>query len=467
MKTLQALLEARDALIAKNTAICDAAEAAERGFGDDERTALDANKAEIEGLDVDIAQAQEDEGRREFSRTAQAGQNAGRGRKTSLHSPALAEAAGIATVIEVGQNLLEKDPKKGYEHPRQFLADVAAMGLKRPTRTMFNPDAIQYLMGRNHETEIGATAGSDEAGTYSDAYGGFLVPEGFSPNMLKLDPEPDPTAALTTKIPMESPSIPIPARVDKDHSTSVTGGFTVTRKAETAAATASRMQVEQIKLQANSLFGFSYATEEILTDSLISFVSMIASSFSEEFTSVILQERLNGTGVGEYLGVLNSPALITVAKEDGQAANTLRHANILKMRSRAWGYENAIWMANHDTIPKLGTLNEAVGTGGQLLWQTDARQDIPDSLMGRPLVFSEYVATLGDANDIILVNWKEYLEGLLQPLQSAESIHVRFAEHERAFKFWMRNAGLPWWTSVLTPLNGATRSPIVGLAARV
>jgi len=66
-----------------------------------------------------------------------------------------------------------------------------------------------------------------------------------------------------------------------------------------------------------------------------------------------------------------------------------------------------------------------------------------------------------------LANWSQYLEGTYENLQSAESIHVRFLNHETTFKFWLRNAGAPWWRTVLTPKKSAsTLSPFVVLAAR-
>ena len=88
-------------------------------------------------------------------------------------------------------------------------------------------------------------------------------------------------------------------------------------------------------------------------------------------------------------------------------------------------------------------------------------------LLGFPLYFSEHCETLGDAGDILCINPAEYLEGVYEPLQSAESLFVRFESHENCFKFWTRNAGAPWWESALTPKKGAnTLSPFVRLAAR-
>lgn len=359
--------------------------------------------------------------------------------------------AGIAQV----KDLTQDDPKKGFKSHREFLSAVMAQGQGYRMDERLKPLKQQ------------AAAGADEQGVYSDPHGGFLVPEAFSPNVLQLQPEDDPIAGRTQNIPLASSVVNIPARVDKNHTSSVSGGLTVTRRPETVDASSSRMEFEQVVMRATSLFGLSYATEEILTDSPISFIALISNGFSQEFSSKLIDERLNGSGVGEYEGVMNSPALISVSKESGQGADTINYENVKKMRSRVWGYRNAIWLANHDCLPELMSLVQVVGTGGAPVYQPSAREDAPDLLLGRPIFYTEYTKTLGDAGDILCVNWSQYLEGTYQPLQSAESMHVRFVQHERAFKFWLRNDGRGWWRSALTPKNSSsTLSPFVRLAAR-
>lgn len=363
-----------------------------------------------------------------------------------------------------------EDGSFGFKTPREYL-NAVIKAYQHPNETLDNrlrQLSTDYI--RKQQAERGIVtkaAGSDEAAGINDPYGGFLVPTTFSPQLLKLDPEADPMGGKTTSVPMATPHVRIPARTDKDHTTSVAGGVTVTRRPETVAGTPSRMQMEQVDLRAHTLFGLSYATEELLMDSPVSFAAILAAGFSDQFTYHLVNERLNGTGVGEFEGIMNSPALVSVAKETGQAANTIVYDNILKMRARCWGYGKAIWIANHDTSPQLMTLNQAVGTGGAVVWQPSAREDRPDMLLGRPLIFSEYAKTLGTQGDIVLGNWSEYLEGTYQPLQSDESIHVRFVNHERTFKFWTRNDGRCWWRSALTPKNStATLSPFVVLDTR-
>ena len=347
------------------------------------------------------------------------------------------------------------DPRKGFKTSREFL--MAVMQAGRTGR--LEDERLRHL----------AAAGSDEARGNSDPAGGFLIPEGFAPNLLQLSPEADPMAGLTRDFPMARPIVRVPARVDKNHSTSVSGGLVVTRRPETVAGTASQMTFEQVAMEAHSLFGISYATEEILTDSPISFVAILTAGFADQFAAHLVNERLNGTGVGEYLGVLNSPCLVIVSKESGQSAGTILKENIDNMRSRCWGYDRAVWLANHDCLPALRSLVQVVGIGGNAVPYLTMEGANNDRAMldGRPVIFTEFTKTVGTVGDLVLGNWQEYLEGTYQPLQSAESIHVRFVNHERTFKFWLRNAGQPWWKSALTPRNSAaTLSPFVVLQTR-
>lgn len=370
------------------------------------------------------------------------------------------------TIATVGKDNVLDDPKKGYQNRRSFFEDVI-QAARQPERLSDNLKRLSANLIRKQAVMAGKAVGSDEQIGTHDAFGGFLVPVAFTPDVLRIEPEADPMAGRVTGIPMASPEVKQPARVDKNHTTSVSGGLTVARKDQSEPGTTSRMEFEQVVLSAHTLYGFSFATEEVLMDSPQSFAAIIAAGFSDEFTSRIIQERLRGTGVGEFHGINNSPALISVAGRSGQVADTIIFENILDMRSRVWGYNKAIWIANHDCLPTLGEMQKSVGTGGVAIWFPSAQEDVPDLLFGRPLIFSEYTSTVGDAGDIICVNWSQYLEGIYQPMQSAESIHARFINHERAFKFWMRNAGVPWWRSALTPNQSTiTLSPYVRLAAR-
>lgn len=350
----------------------------------------------------------------------------------------------------------ESDPKAGFKDRKEFMSSVMMAGMAEAKGRTFKDERLSYLNA----------VGSDEHTGSNDAYGGFTIPEGFMGGLMTTDPEIDPIASLVNSFTMSNPIVKVNARVDKNHSTSVTGGMRVFRTSETNTVDPTRTQFEQITFQANTIMGLSYASAELLADSPISFAQIIGNSFAQEMASKIIDERINGTGTGQFEGVLNTPSLITVAKESGQAADTITFANITKMYARLWKKAGAVWLANHNTLPTLMNIAQQVGTAGVPAWQTDARSGSPGTLLGLPVYFTEACPTLGDLGDLILADWSQYLQGTLQGVQGAESMHVRFIYNENAYRFTMRNDGRSWWRSVLTPKNGDTLSPFVTLAAR-
>lgn len=365
-----------------------------------------------------------------------------------------AEDARLATRpsrIQVSPPNAAQDPRRGYADHADFLRDVMRAG-----RTGSVPERLRPL----------ATQGTDEQQTSSNPHGGYFVPVGIAPGVLSVAPELDPLEGLVRRIPMTAPTVRFNARVDKNHSSSVSGGFRVYRRPETVDGTASRAEFEQVTLTANEEFGAVHATEAVIADSPESFIAIIQSGMSDEFVAARMNERINGTGVGERQGILNAACLISVAKETGQAAASIVVENIDKMAARCWRYNQAVWLANHNTRPQLKGLVRSVGTGGQVVPYFITSPNGQETLDGRPIFFTEFAKTLGTQGDLILGNWSEHLDGTYQSEQYAESMHVRFLAAERTFRFYRRNDGQWWWRSALTPKNGDTLSPTVVLATR-
>lgn len=433
-------------------AIENSAKAMARSLNAEEQAKIDALTDEATKLSAQADQLETDErdaAKRKSDREQLRGKLGSQpGRKSKADDATAGE-------IRVEAPNFTKDPMKGFANSREYFRKVVEHGDADPHAA--SDERLKFL----------AAAGTDEHSGSNKPYGGFLVPEGMSPDVLSVGNEANPVAGLTTNVPMDTAIVNFNARVDKNHATSVSGGLVVSRKAQTAAQAASRQEYEQVKLEATSLYGFAYAAEELLRDSPRSVAAILEAGFQEEFNAAGIKDFLRGTGVGEPEGVLNSPAKVTVAKEAGQTAATINGTNLVKMRARSWRYSGAVWLANHDSYPQLCTANVA-GTNSDVFLFSPARgEDVPDMLLGRPIFFTEFNETLGTEGDIVLVNPSQYLTGTYQPLESAESIHVRFDRHERAFKFWLRNAGTCWWRSALTPNKGAnTLSPIVTLAVR-
>lgn len=419
----------------------------EENFDDEAEAEYDALEQKVEAISGQIAKWQQRQNKLEkleeisggpsgLSKKAKNG-----GNEIHVHGPAWRD-----------------DPKVGFASERDFLFCVMEKGA---------PGTMPASQAKDDRLKFLAAAGSDEHSTSNDQYGGYLIPKGFSTQVKTVDPDMDPIGSLVTRVPMAASHIEFPARVDKNHATSVAGGLTVKRRHETGDFNPSRQSWEMIGLKASMLEGLTYATEELINDSPISLAALLAAGFRDAFADKELDERINGSGAGEFEGILNSPALITVAKEGAQAADTINGTNVMKMRARCWRYGRAVWIANHDCYDQIGTAHRALTNTDAPLFVPGNGRDVPDTLLGRPIFFTEYAKTIGDLGDLILGVWGEYLEGTYEPLQQAESTHVRFIQHERTFKFWKRNAGACWWRSPLTPKNGSnTLSPFVTLAER-
>lgn len=376
---------------------------------------------------------------------------------------ALPSAAGdpnaVATdharqAVEVRDNA-QDDPKRGFRDHKDYLKAVMAAGRGQRVDPRLLP--------------LQAAAGSDEQAEYSGPYGGFLVPSGVAPGILSVAPQDDVLTPLFTPVEMTTPTVSFNARVDKNHSTSVSGGFVVTRRPETVDGTASRQKYEQVTLTANEEFGLAFASQRLLTDSPASFVAIIQAGFRDEFVANAMKEYISGTGVGERQGALNAGCKVSVSKETGQAAATIVKANIDNMAARCWRYQRAVWLANQNTRAQLKSLVQVVGTGGNSVpyFMTEGAPAGFDGMLdGRPLVFTEFAETLGTEGDLILIVPSEYLVGTYQSEQFAESMHVRFAAAENAYRFYRRNDGQWWWSTALTPKKGSTLSPVVTLATR-
>lgn len=259
------------------------------------------------------------------------------------------------------------------------------------------------------------------------------------------------------------------------------GGIQAFWTAEAGLKGASQPKFRNIKMDLDKLTGLCYATDELLQDTS-ALESWIKEAFNVEFTFKLEDAIINGTGSGMPLGILNSGAVVTVAKETSQANGTVTAANIVAMWARlpARSKKNAVWLINGDVQPALATLvlpiKNVAGTenvGGLL---SPVASYIPPgmpgggtygSLMGRPIIETEYNATLGGVGDIILFDPTQYLAIDKGPTQYASSIHVRFIYDETVFRFVYRFNGQPKWRTVRTPYKGTnTQSPFVVLAAR-
>jgi HK97 family phage major capsid protein len=309
--------------------------------------------------------------------------------------------------------------------------------------------------------ELKAAAGSDEMHGDSISRGGAAVPEELLNDALRRRGDADPILSRVTRLQMRYSRLGVPARVDKNHASSVSGGLQLARRPETVEFDTNQIQMEKIEITAENLGGAIYVTDELLADS--PFEMILERAFLDELSAVLLHEFLFGTGVGESLGVLNSPCLISI-DTSSQTTSTVKGGNIQAMSLQCWHYDEAVWVANPDLRVQLEGAYVSFGNSDRALLTYEGGKPF---LNGRPIFFSEQCASIGTQGDIVCGVWSEFLLGVRQTGKLESSIHVRFANMESTLRFTFRGSGMPWWRSTLVPKNGANElSPFTCLDTR-
>ena len=438
---IKALQKQREAAKAEAQQMIELAESEDRDLTDDEQVRLDELKASVQQFEKRIDRIHE-----LYTPT---------GNEKPIDGLDIGKPS--STRIEPQGPQLEKDPKRGFASLGDFAHSV--WGVSQPGARL--DDRMQIV----------AAASGMQQGLGAD--GGFLVPPEFSATIWDgLDKDPDNIFAMTDGYTVTGESLTMNANAETSRATgSRWGGVRAYWIAEADQITSSKPTFRQVKLEPQQLAVLVYVTDKLLRNAtaLDQYVGRAAVA---EINFLVSDAVINGTGAGQPLGILNSPSLVSISKETGQSAATIVPKNIVKMFSRchARSRRNAIWLINQDIEPQLHLMNEAAGTGGQLVYMPPGglSQSPYGTLYGRPIMPVEYTATLGTVGDIMLVDLSAYCSGTQGGVDSAMSMHLRFDYAETAFRFMFAADGQPWLASAITPYKGTsnTVSPFVALETR-
>jgi len=351
-----------------------------------------------------------------------------------------------------------RDPSTAGTHGFRSFGEFA-QSVKNAVRAA--PGSIDPRLTMNAPTT------TSTEGTGAD--GGFAVPPDFRTAITAKVMGVDSLLARTDQLTSASNSITLP----KDETTpwQSTGGIQAFWEGEGSQIAQSKVALDQTTIRLNKLTALVPVTEELMEDAsaLSTYINRKA---PEKFDYKIQNAIINGTGAGQPKGILASDALVEVAKESGQVADTVLAQNITNMWARMYApsRSNAIWLINQDVEPQLDYL-QMPGTNptAPLYMPAGGLSASPfATLKGRPVVPVEACKTLGDAGDIILADLTKYMTAMKTGgIRQDVSMHLWFDYDTLAFRFIMRMAGLPWWGSAITPANGSnTLSCFVSLAAR-
>jgi len=421
----------------------EAAQAENRDFSEDEQKQYDAAEKEFSRLKAAKEKADDLAAKADAIPAA---------KKAEPHQPA-DNAAAKAHDVKVGDKASTKKP---FAHIGDMLRDVARS-------SMGNGDARDRLVKASLNTETGAD-------------GGFLVPEDFIGSLLEQANYQSQLYSRANEIQISGNTANIPAVDESSRADgSRFGGIQVYWLREGSEGTYKQPTFRNLDLKLGKLMGLVSITSEMLEDSelLASWVNM---AFPAEMAFALDQAVLDGDGKGAPLGIMNSNALVTVAKETSQTADTIVYENVIKMWARmpASRMARAAWFCTQQALEQFPLMNLAVGTGGAPVFLPnggavgDAAAAPSGTLLGRPIIPIEQAATLGDKGDIVLADMSDYVAITKGGLKTASSIHVYFNTDKTAFRFVRRVNGAPYTRTALASRASSsfTTSPYITLAAR-
>src|SRR5262245_30020948 len=301
--------------------------------------------------------------------------------------------------------------------------------------------------------------------------GGFTVPPDFrSEIMVKVFGE-DSLVGRTDRQRSSSNTITFPSDMTTPWQT--TGGIQAYWVGEAATKTQSKPTFENVTVKANTLAVLVPVTEELLEDSP-ALDGYLRRKAPEKMDFKISYAIIWGTGVGQPLGVMNSPALVTQAAEGAQTADTINVQNVLKMFSRmpVSSRGSAVWLVHPDAEVQLPQIT--LGNQPVYLPAGTIRENPYGILLGRPVIPHQVCETVGDLGDILFVDFNQYMSLTKtgagrdeNGMRSDVSIHLWFDQDVVAYRFTIRLGGQPWWSTTTAMRDGSnTMSPFITLASR-
>ena len=291
------------------------------------------------------------------------------------------------------------------------------------------------------------------------AQGGFIVPEQFDSNIRMVDDQAAWLRPRAQVIPAGNPpdsAITVPA-LDQSGARGVYSGVNVTWIGEGDEKPETEPQFKEIKLEPQEVAAHVVVTDKLLRNSA-AVGALVESLLRKAIVAAEQDNFYNGDGVAKPLGIIGHPSSINVNRTN---ANDILYADIVSMYSQAKFGGRLAWVASQTALPALMTL---VDGSGNLIWQPNARDGAPGTLIGLPVLLNDQSPILGAQGDLALVDLDYYLIKDGSGIAIAMSEHPRFTRNQTIIKAFWNVDGQPWLTSPLLQRDGVSQvSPFVVL----
>ncbi len=337
-------------------------------------------------------------------------------------------------------------PTRATQYPEGvFGGFVKAVFMSNKADPRIQRDALKAL-----EEMYGASCESDAAkalGTSAGVSGAWLLPEQFIPQLMAIAGQNDVLYGKTMVIPVDGGEIVIPAL---DPSTAYSegqsayyGGVTVTWGSDDDAAISTEPKFKQVRLKTNALKAFTRVKNSLMMRSAIAIDAVVGNLLGGAIGRARDYALLRGTGSGQPLGVLNSPAAIDVGGSSIDFATLAgMEDNVIPERDA-----NYIWVVHTKKRSAIWSLQQTNNTLVTML--PDLRGRPQQVLLGRSVSYTDKTPfAAGDiSNTVNLIDPSMIVCAEFQGIALAVSDQARFEQDETVIRAIMSIDAQPWLTN--------------------
>jgi len=302
--------------------------------------------------------------------------------------------------------------------------------------------------------------------------GGYLVPPEYSRDILRIASENSVVRPRARVIPMTSREFNYPA-LDYTGTTAGQphrlGGVVATWTEEAGTKTETEPTFKTIKLQYHELSGYTVASNMLRQDAGPTLATLLTGLFGEAIAWYEDYAFLRGTGSGQPLGIFNSSVLVNEVA--GATTFVLADAAGMLAKFLTSSPSAGVWVAHPTAITYLVALADGSGAANNVIWIPNARESLPMTLFGKPVIFSEKMpvfpasAAATAVGGMLLADFSYYLIGARTGIQIDFSEHYKFINNQGTWRFTEYVDGQPALSQAVYLADGSnTMSPFISLA---
>lgn len=297
--------------------------------------------------------------------------------------------------------------------------------------------------------------------------GGWAIPEDFDARLLQASLKASAFLGLIPRINVTLPAGRWPyldiftAPTAGGGGTAESAGITGAVRAEGGSYTETNPNLEQLEWRVSDVIAGSIQVSKELRRDVGALEGLLTRLVAINDQSKQEYFVLNGNGVNQPLGVLQSDALIDVTPATN---NLFSWVDALTMLSRFWAVDDsaATWLIHPSVIPDVGSME--VGTAGGAVFQANLSAGLPMPLLGYSMRKSQHLAQANSSGDALLIDWSCYQIWDMGGAYMDFSEHVGFLNGLDTWRFGRYMDGKPLWRSEITlssPGSAYTMSPFI------